>query len=259
MQRNAKEGGSQRAPSGAPLGYGAKFKLLKQLLPNPKRQDHPEPRKRWWKDVDVIEMSNGRLSTGYLSQLNKDEIEQPGLEKLALIADIMDFPVELWLLEPEQWERRLGTGIGGIHGSGRDPDEGDREYKITDLIERLFASIKNPRTGQTFTNKEVAERSNGRLTEKAVESLRDQDFADPTRSQLLGLCEAFGVSFSYFAGPVEQDPVIHDDAAESFQTTIAAPLAQKSKTLSDEHMNIVLAITEQLAKVEDLQQQSGDS
>lgn len=82
-------------------------------------------------------------NASYFSSLLGDGIKRPGLDKLKAIAEAMGFPARLWLEDPERW--------GVPHGWG-DLTFVEKEASFKDLLNELFASILDERTGEALTN-----------------------------------------------------------------------------------------------------------
>ncbi len=224
--------------------YAKKFELLLDAFPHPERRHLKDPKRRRWKMVEIDEATGGRVSSAYLSALRSNKIVQPGLEPLKLIARAMDFPFDLWLLEPEQWEPHLkGRRPRPIRSipNGR---------RLTEKVNRLFDSIPNRKTGKTFTNREVASLSGGRLTEEEVAALRDGTLTDPSRNQLLALCDVFDVDFSYWSGSDQPERAVNREILEALQDKRIAGVLQKTRDLSDEQLDMLALMAEQLDRYE---------
>src|SRR5215204_6692222 len=95
----------------------------------------------------------------------------------------MGFPAALWFEE-------------ALTGAGRRGVAGTRE-RLAGRVERLFAVIEDPKTGETYTNSKIALMSLGDLTEEDVEGLRSGTLTDPPLSHVVALARAFGVEPSY--------------------------------------------------------------
>jgi hypothetical protein len=95
------------------------------------------------------------------------------MDKLAALARAMGFSPALW------FEEEL-TGADGRGAVGR--PEG-----LAGRIGRLFDVIKDPKTGEPYTNSRIARMSLGDLAEADVEGLRSGSVTDPPLSHLLAL------------------------------------------------------------------------
>jgi hypothetical protein len=63
----------------------------------------------------------------------------------------------------------------------------------TDRVNGLFEVIKNERTGEPYTNAEIARMSLGDLTEEEVEGIRNGTISDPSIAQVRTLADVFAV------------------------------------------------------------------
>ena len=117
-----------------------------------------------------------------MTNLRKGRIENPGYEKMRAIARAMGFPPEAW------FEDAPGDVPRPASVEGRD---------LSARIAHLFEAVVHPRTGESYTNTEVARMSAGVLTEEEVEGMRTGAIADPTVGQVAALAAVFGVEPSY--------------------------------------------------------------
>ena len=151
---------------------------FERLLETYRREDG-----RSWSGIELERATGGVVTRSYVTNLRKGRIENPGMDKLAAIAKAMGFPPALWFEEE----------LTGADGRGA---AGTREG-LAGRVERLFDAIKDPKTGETYSNSKIARMSLGDLTEEDVEGLRSGSLADPPLSHLLALARAFGVEPSY--------------------------------------------------------------
>jgi transcriptional regulator with XRE-family HTH domain len=121
------------------------------------------------------------VTRSYFTNLRKGRIVSPGYEKMAAIAKAIGFPPEAW------FEEGGGTPIGlGDDGRG-----------LTGRVEHLFDAVRNPSTGEPYTNAEVARMTLGDLSEEDVEGIRTGALSDPSVGQVAALASVFGVEPSY--------------------------------------------------------------
>src|ERR687889_169916 len=145
------------------------------------RYRHPDGHR--WSGQEIDEATGGVVTRSYVTNLRKGRIESPGYEKMRAIAKAMSFPPELW------FEEDLGSGGGSPaqpEGTG-----------IPGRVEHLFEVVKNPKTGESYTNAEVARMSAGEISEEEVEGIRSGKLADPSVGRVAALAAVFGVSPSY--------------------------------------------------------------
>src|ERR687889_2355753 len=64
-------------------------------------------------------------------------------------------------------------------------------------LEHVFEVVRNPSTGEPYTNAEVARMTLGDLSEEDVEKIRSGAVNDPTVGQVAALASVFGVESSY--------------------------------------------------------------
>ena len=127
--------------------------------------------------------TGGVLTRSYVTNLRKGRIENPGMDKLAALAQSMGFPPALWFEE--------GLSDAGGRGAAGRPEG------LAGRVGRLFDAIEDPKTGETYTNSKIARMNLGDLSEEDVEGLRSGSVSDPPLSHLLALARAFGVEPSY--------------------------------------------------------------
>src|SRR5215210_4972075 len=130
------------------------------------------PDGRRWTGQQLDEATDGVVPRSYFVNLQKGRIESPGYEKLAAIAKAMQFAPALWFEE----------------GFGHVPDGQSSEGRgIAGRVEHLFEVVKNPSTGEPYTNAEVARMTLGDLSEEDVEGIRTGTIGDPTMGQMTAL------------------------------------------------------------------------
>ena len=64
---------------------------------------------------------------------------------------------------------------------------------IPGRLEHLFETIKNPKTGEPYSNAEVARLSAGVITEEDVEGITTGMITDPSVGRIAALTAVFGV------------------------------------------------------------------
>ena len=191
--------GGKHAKGGAegdrPSVYGEKFRLMLELVA------HPDGGA--WTGAKMERATEGKIAPSYFSTLREGRIEVPRVDKVEAIARAMGFPPELWFKDlswwrtlRERWEG--GEDVAGALRQGREQEGGDG-IRLTERLNRLFEIVVNERTGERFTNREVAELSRGTLREEDVAAMREGRLADPTWAQVLALCNAFEVEPSYWS------------------------------------------------------------
>jgi transcriptional regulator with XRE-family HTH domain len=146
-------------------------------------------------------LSKSVVHRSYVTNLRKGRIESPGYEKLVAIAKAMGFPPELWFEED-------------LDALGEAPPELDR-HGIAGRLEHLYKTIRNPTTGEPYTNAEVVRMSAGDLGEEDVEGIRTGEIPDPTVSQVAVLASVFGVPPSYLLDRGREPTVLDEEVLEA--------------------------------------------
>lgn len=190
---------------------------------------HPEGHE--WSGAELDEATGGVVPRSYVTNLRKGRIESPGYEKLAAIAKAMGFPPALW------FEEDLYAGAAApaeLEGRG-----------ISERLEHLFEIIRNPKTGEPYTNAEVSRMSAGDLAEEDVQAIRKGEITDPTVKQVVSLATAFGVPPSYLLDRGMDLSVLDEEALEALADETASAILRESARLSEREKEIVLGIVRQ--------------
>jgi hypothetical protein len=101
----------------------------------------------------------------YVTNFRKGRIENPGYEKMKAIAKAMGFAPEVW------FEDGLGNGRPTIPGGA--------SASLAGPLEHLFEVVRNPKTGEPYTNADVARMTLGDLSEEDIERMRTGADSDP--------------------------------------------------------------------------------
>jgi hypothetical protein len=78
-------------------------------------------------------------------------------------------------------------------GEGRSIGQAEESRGLAGRLEHLFEVVRNPKTGEPYTNGEVARMTLGGLSEENVERIRTGAIGDPSVGQVAALAGAFGV------------------------------------------------------------------
>jgi transcriptional regulator with XRE-family HTH domain len=160
----------------------------------------------------------------YVTNLRKGRIENPGYEKMRTMAKVMGFPPEAW------FENMSGDGAPVAPARGRG---------LATEVEDLFGAVRHPKTGEPYTNAEVARMSAGGLTEEEVEEIRTGRIADPTMGQVTALAAVFDVEPSYLVD--RKDPTSVDrEVLEGLKDETTREIARKALRLPAREREIVL-------------------
>lgn len=69
---------------------------------------------------------------------------------------------------------------------------------FTELVQRLFETHLNPKTGRPYTPVEIVVASQGKIAEAHARGLRNGRIKSPKRETIVALCLVFRVQPSYF-------------------------------------------------------------
>lgn len=190
---------------------------------------HRRPDGRRWTGQQLDEATEGVVTRSYVTNLRKGRIESPGYEKMRAIAKAMGFP-------PEEWfEDGSGTRVGPAEEPG-----GIAPGGIAGRVEHLFNAVRNPATGEPYTNAEVARMTLGDLSEEDVEGIRSGAIGDPTVSQVAALAGVFGVEPSYMLD--RSEPLFDGKLVEALRDQAVRDIARDSSRLPEREKRIVLGI-----------------
>jgi transcriptional regulator with XRE-family HTH domain len=190
---------------------------------------HRRPDGNRWTGQKLDEATGGVVSRSHVTNLRKGRIENPGYEKMAAIAKAMGFA-------PEAWFEDVPAG-----GTRTTPVEGQ---DLAARVERLFDSIVHLRTGEPYTNAEVARMSAGGLAEEEVGGIRSGRIADPTVSQVSALAAVFGVEPSYLVDRKEP-PSLDAELLEGLKDETTREITRWALRLPERERGIVLGIVRQ--------------
>ena len=192
-----------------------------------------------WNGQQLQDATGGVVAPSYVSMMRKGKIENPGFDKLRAIAKAMNFPPELWFEEAD-----------GIRSAAR-VEQPPRKRGIADLLNHLFEAIKNERTGEPYTNAEVARMSLGNLTEEVVRGIRAGALENPIVSQVVALAEAFGVHPSYFLDTGKEPALLGEQEISALADRRARAILNESLDPSDREKDMVLDMIQHLGRLHD--------
>jgi transcriptional regulator with XRE-family HTH domain len=189
---------------------------------------HPDGRK--WSGQEIDEATGGVVSRSYVTNLRKGRIENPGYEKLRAIAKAMGFAPEVWFED----------GLG----EGRSVGQAEVSYGVAARLEHLFEVVRNPKTGEPYTNAEVARMTLGDLSEEDVERIRTGTVSDPTVGQVAALAGVFGVEPSYLLDRGEPS-LLDEELVQALRDEDVRDITRESSQLPDGERRLVLGIVRQ--------------
>jgi len=205
---------------------------FEQLLETYRRPDGHR-----WTGQQLDEATGGIVARSYVTNLRKGRIENPGYEKMKAIAKAMGFAPEVWFEE----------GLGDSRPRGLAEESGG----VAGRLAHLFDSIRNPSTGEPYTNAEVARMTLGDLSEEEVEGIRSGNIGDPTVSQVSALASVFGVETSYLLDRGE--PHFDRELVEALRDEAVRGVVREISRLPERDRQLVLGIVRQFGN----QQPSG--
>jgi transcriptional regulator with XRE-family HTH domain len=188
------------------------------------------PDGRKWSGQEIDEATGGVVSRSYVTNLRKGRIENPGYEKLAAMAKAMGFAPEVW------FEEHLGEG--------RSIGQAEVSYGLAGRLEHLFEVVRNPKTGEPYTNAEVARMTLGDLSEEEVEGIRTGAIGDPTVSQVAALASVFGVEPSYLLDRGEPS-LLDKELVQALRDEDVRDITRESSRLPNRERRLVLGIVRQ--------------
>jgi transcriptional regulator with XRE-family HTH domain len=205
-----------------PMHVAQKFEAFLEIY------RHPDGRK--WSGQEIDEATGGVVTRSYVTNLRKGRIENPGYEKLAAMAKAMGFPPEVW------FEDGLGEGLS--------IRQAEQSRGLAGRLEHLFEVVRNPKTGEPYTNAEVARMTLGDLSEEEVERIRTGAVSDPTVGQVAALAGVFGVEPSYLLDR-GQPSLLDEELVHALQDEDVRDITRESSRLPEGERRLVLGIVRQ--------------
>ena len=191
------------------------------------------PDGRRWGGAELQKATGGIVTRSYVTNLRKGRIENPGYEKMRAIAKAMGFPPEMWFEE----------NLGSEGGSPAQPEGGG----LPGRVEHLFEVVKNPKTGESYTNAEVARMSAGEITEEEVEGIRTGKIADPSVGRVAALAAVFGVPPSFMLDRGTGSEILDEETLKALADKTAGSILKESARLPEREKRLVLGIVRQFS------------
>ena len=142
----------------------------------------------------------------------------------------MGFPPEVW------FEEHIGEGRAMRQAEG--------SHGVAGRLEHLFEVVRNPRTGEPYTNAEVARMTLGDLSEEDVERIRTGAVSDPSVGQIAALASVFGVEPSYLLDR-EEPSLLDEELVQALRDENVRDITRESSRLPDGEKRLVLGIVRQ--------------
>jgi transcriptional regulator with XRE-family HTH domain len=195
-------------------------------------ENYPRPDGRKWSGQEIEEATGGVVSRSYVTNLRKGRIDNPGYEKMKAIAKALGFPPEVWFEDGLSKERSIGQAEQSRGLSGR--------------LEHLFEVVRNPKTGEPYTNAEVARMTLGDLSEEDVERIETGAISDPTVGQVAALASIFGVEPSYLLDR-GQPSLMDQELVQALRDEDVRDITRESSRLPDGERRLVWGIVRQFS------------
>lgn len=190
-----------------------------------------------WGGQDFDNATGGVITRSYITNLRKGRIENPGYDKLAAIAKVMGFSPRLWFEEPRE------SGTSSYAEASHDHQD------LSDRVNHLFDTIRNDKTGESYTDAEVAHMSLGDLTEEEVNAIRTGSDPNPSMNKVIALADAFSVDPAYFLDRSKKIPIIDRELLGIFRDETVSAIAHKSLHLPDREKQTILGIIGQFEEM----------
>jgi len=133
--------------------------------------------------------------------------------------------------------------MGGEGGSPAKPEG----RGIPGRVEHPFEVVKNPKTGESYTNAEVARMSASGITEEEVEGIRTGKIADPSVGRIAALAAVFGVPPSYMLDRGTEPEILDEETLKALANKTADAILKESARLPERERGIVLGIVRQFS------------
>ena len=183
-----------------------------------------------WTGQQLDEATGGVVRRSYVTNLRKGRIENPGYEKMRAIAKAMGFAPEVWFED----------GLGDKRPTTR----GGESRGLASRLEHLFEVVRNPKTGEAYTNGEVARMTLGDLSEEDVERIRTGAVNDPTVGQVAALASVFGVEPSHLLDRGEP-ALLDEELVQALRDGDVRDITRECSRLPDREQQLVLGIVRQ--------------
>jgi transcriptional regulator with XRE-family HTH domain len=183
-----------------------------------------------WTGQQLDKATGGVVTRSYVTNLRKGRIENPGYAKLAAMAKAMGFAPEVWFDESL--------------GEGRSIGQAEEMSDVAGRLEHLFEVVRNPKTGEPYTNAEVARMTLGDLSEEEVGRIRTGAVSDPTVGQVAALASVFGVEPSYLLDRGKPS-LLDEELVQALRDADVRDITRESSRLPDRERQLVLGIVRQ--------------
>ncbi len=205
-----------------PMHIAQKFEGLLEM--------YRRPDGRKWSGQEIDEATGGVVTRSYVTNLRKGRIDNPGYEKMRAIAKAMGFAPEMW------FEESLGDG--------RSIGQAEEPRGVAGRLEHVFEVVRNPKTGEPYTNAEVARMTLGDLSEEEVERISTGAIGDPSVGQVAALASVFGVEPSYLLDRGKPS-LLDEELVQALRDEDVRDITRESSRLPERERQLVLGIVRQ--------------
>jgi hypothetical protein len=148
------------------------------------------------------------------------------------IAKAMGSPPEVW------FEEHLGEG--------RSIEEVEDLRGLAGRLEHVFEVVRNPKTGEPYTNAQIARMTLGDLSEKNVERIRTGAIGDPSVGHVAALAGVFGVEPSYLLD--RRKPLFDGELVEALRNRTVREATREISRLNEKDRRLMLGIVRQVGR-----------
>jgi transcriptional regulator with XRE-family HTH domain len=129
-------------------------------------------------------------------------------------------------------------------GEGRSIGQAEEISGVAGRLEHLFEVVRNPKTGEPYTNAEVARMTLVDLSEEAVQRIRTGAVSDPSVGQVAALASVFGVEPSYLLDRGEPS-LLDKELVQALRDEDVRDITRESSRLPQGERRLVLGIVRQ--------------
>ena len=129
-------------------------------------------------------------------------------------------------------------------GEWRSIGQAEESRGVAARLEPVFELVRNPSTGEPYTNAEVARMTLGDLSEEDVEKIRSGAVSDPSVGQVAALASVFGVEPSSLLDRGEPS-LLDGELVQALRDENVRDITRESSQLPDRERQLVLGIVRQ--------------
>lgn len=207
----------------------------------------PHPDGSPWRGAEIEQETGGVVSQSYFSSLRKGRINRPGAEQLRAIAEVMDFPLELWHAESDQWPRILQHRMYQTSASG----SGSGSRSLRQNFHTIRRTVPNPKTKAPYTYEEISEHTGGEISAEQVMRIAEGENDNPDYATIVALSAVFNVSTDYwYAIPANRGPILDTELLDALGADQGRDVLRRWHRLSGGRRSMLLNVLENLEELE---------